>query len=75
MNSDLYFDETASWPAFSSTRRFDCSTSWFLLLGLDVLLGEQAGLALEVLVRLAQLFLLRAELFGLRLRLLAAGSR
>jgi len=26
MNSDLYFDETASWPAFSSTRRFDCST-------------------------------------------------
>ena len=29
MNSDLYFDETASWPAFSSTRRLDCSTSWF----------------------------------------------
>ena len=29
MNSDLYFDETASWPAFSSTRRLDSSTSWF----------------------------------------------
>ena len=70
MNSDLYFDETASWPAFSSTSRFDSSTSWFLLLGLDVLLGEQAGLAPEVLVRLAQLFLLRAQLLGLRLRLL-----
>ena len=70
MNSDLYFDETASWPAFSSTRRLDCSTSWFLLLGLDVLLGEQRGLAPEVLVGLAQLLLLRAELLGLRLGLL-----
>ena len=29
MNSDLYFDETASWPAFSSTSRFDSSTSRF----------------------------------------------
>ena len=29
MNSDLYFDETASWPTFSSTRRLDSSTSWF----------------------------------------------
>ena len=46
-----------------------------LLLGLDVLLGEQPGLASEVGVRLAQLFLLRAELLGLRLRLLRAGSR
>ena len=29
MNSDLYFDETASWLTCSSTRRLDCSTSWF----------------------------------------------
>ena len=27
MNSDLYFEETASWLTFSSTRRFDCSIS------------------------------------------------
>jgi hypothetical protein len=30
MNSDLYFEETESWPAFSSTSRFDSSTSRFL---------------------------------------------
>ena len=29
-NSDLYFDETASCSAFSSTRRLASSTSWFL---------------------------------------------
>ena len=30
MNSDLYFEETASWPAFSSTMSLDRATSWFL---------------------------------------------
>ena len=75
MNSDLYFDETASCPAFSSTSRFDSLDLLVLVLGLDVLLGEQPRLAAEVLVGLAQLLLLRAELFGLRLRLLRAGSR
>ena len=41
-----------------------------LLLRLDVLLGEQPGLPSEVLVGLAQLLLLRAELLGQRLGLL-----
>ena len=41
-----------------------------LVLGLDVLLGEQRGLPAEVLVGLAQLLLLGAELLGLRLGLL-----
>ena len=46
-----------------------------LLLGLDVLLGEQRGLAVEVGVRLAQLLLLGAQLLGERLRLLEQRSR
>ena len=41
-----------------------------LVLGLDVLLGEQRGLPAEVLVGLAQLLLLGAQLLGLGLRLL-----
>ncbi len=40
-----------------------------LLLRFDVAFGEQARLALEVFVRLAQLLLLRTQLLGLRLRL------
>ena len=70
MNSDLYFDETASWPAFSSTRRLDCSTSWFFCSASMFCSASSAGLPAEVLVRLAQLLLLRAELLGLRLGLL-----
>ena len=37
MNSDLYFDDTASCSAFSSSSRFDCSTSRFFFSRLDVL--------------------------------------
>ncbi len=73
MNSDLYFDETASWLTFSSTRRLDSFDLLVLLLRHDVLLGEQPCLPAEVLVGLAQLFLLRAELFGLGLGLLEQG--
>ena len=70
MNSDLYFDETASWPAFSSTRRLDCSTSWFFCSASMFCSASSAGLPAEVLVGLAQLLLLRAQLLGLRLGLL-----
>jgi hypothetical protein len=70
MNSLLYFDETASCPTFSSTSRLDSSTSALLALRLLVLLGEQAGLPAEVLVRHGQLGLLRAELLRQRLGLL-----
>jgi hypothetical protein len=69
MNSDLYFDEIASWPAFSSTSCLDCSTSRSFAPPL-VLLGEQAGLPAEVRVRHGQLGLLRAELLRQGLGLL-----
>ena len=58
MNSDLYFDETASWPAFSSTRRLDSSTSWFFCSASMFCSARSCGLALEVLVGVAQLLLL-----------------
>src|SRR5262249_30750841 len=41
-----------------------------LSLHLDVLIGEQTRLLLQLLIRLAQLFLLRLQLPGQRLRLL-----
>ena len=70
MNSDLYFDETASWPAFSSTRRLDSSTSWFFCSASMFCSASSLAWRSQVLVGLAQLFLLRAELFGQRLGLL-----
>ena len=70
MNSDLYFEETASWLTFSSIRRLGGLDLEVLLLRHEVLLREQPGLTGKVLVRPAQLLLLGAQLLGLGLGLL-----
>ena len=69
-NSDLYFEVSASCLAFSSSAWRACSTSVFLLLDLLVLVGQQAGLLLQLLIGLLQLLLARLQLLGQRLRLL-----
>ncbi len=69
MNSDLYFDETDELAGLLLDEPLGLLDLAVLVLGLDVLLGELLGLAAEVLVGLAQLLLLRAELLGERLRL------
>ena len=72
-NSLLYFELSASCSAFSSSasaRRLHLAV---LLLDLLVLLGEQRGLLLQLLVDLLQLFLLLLEqLLGLAQRLAPA---
>ncbi len=70
MNSDLYFEETRQLAGLLLDEPLGLLDLLVLLLGLDVPLGEQARLPAEVLVGLAQLLLLRAELLGLRLGLL-----
>ena len=54
----MYFEVSASCSAFSSSALRASSISRFLLLDLAVLLGEQLGLLLQLLVGLLQLFLL-----------------
>ena len=58
MNSDLYFEETASWPRLLLDQPLGLLDLLVLLLGFDVLFGQQRGLALEILVRFPQLLLL-----------------
>ncbi len=64
MNSDLYLDEMASSPTFSSTRSLACSTSRFFS-SASMFFGQLFGLALEVLVGVAKLVLLGEKGLGL----------
>ena len=70
MNSDLYFDEIGSWPAFSSTQPLRLLDLLVLLLASMFCSASRLRLAPEVLVGLAQLLLLRAQLLGQGLGLL-----
>ena len=68
-NSDLYFEVKASCSAFSSSALPRLLHLLVLVLHLDVLVGEEARLLLQLLVGVLQLFLLALELRGERLRL------
>ena len=56
-NSDLYFEVSASCLAFSSSAWRACSTSVVLAFDFRVLLGQQLGFFLQLLVGLLQFFL------------------
>ena len=75
MNSDLYFEETDSSRAFSSTKRFASSTSWYLPSTSLFLSASSCRLRGELLVGLVQLLLAGLQLLRLRLRLLEQLAR
>ena len=63
-NSDLYLEVRASCLAFSSSAWRACSTSLVLAFDFLVLVGQQPGLFLQLLVGLLQLFLPALQLAG-----------
>ena len=69
-NSDLYFDVSASCLAFSSKRLPGLLHFAVLAFHFDVLMREQPGLFLELLIRLLQFLLTILQFHGQRLRLL-----